>query len=174
MKIILFHKTGLEEVTVKGTEDEESEYKIELKWRNIIAFIYLHASCIVALFFPAKRWTTLAVQLVLTVAIGFGTTAGSHRYFTHRTYRASNFMRRILIVLQTMSGQEPIIRWVRDHRVHHKYTDTDADPHNSKRGLFFSHMGWLCCKKHPDVTKFGKKIDLSDVEADKWLQWQRK
>lgn len=33
---------------------------------------------------------------------------------------------------------------VRDHRVHHKFTDTNADPHNSKRGLFFSHMvNWI-------------------------------
>lgn len=63
---------------------------------------------------------------------------------------------------------------VRDHRVHHKFTDTDADPHNSKRGFFFSHMGWLCCRKHPDVTKFGSKIDMSDLEDDKVIQFQRK
>lgn len=72
-----------------------------------------------------------------------------------------------------MSGQEPVIRWVRDHRVHHKFTDTDADPHNSSRGFFFCHMGWLMCKKHPDVIKHGKKVDMSDLEDDKMLKIQK-
>lgn len=63
---------------------------------------------------------------------------------------------------------------VRDHRVHHKFTDTNADPHNSKRGFFFSHIGWLMCKKHPDVKKFGVKIDMSDLEADPIVMFQHK
>jgi len=67
-----------------------------------------------------------------------------------------------------------MIEWVRDHRVHHKFTDTDADPHNSKRGFFFCHMGWLCCKKHPDVKKYGAKVDMSDLENDPLLLFQRK
>jgi fatty-acid desaturase len=67
-----------------------------------------------------------------------------------------------------------MIEWVRDHRVHHKYTDTNADPHNSKRGFFFCHIGWLMCQKHPHVKKFGSRIDMSDVESDPVLQFQRK
>ena len=57
--------------------------------------------------------------------------------------------------------------WARGHRVHHKYTDTDADPHNSKRGLFFSHIGWIMLKEHPEVTKRSLEMDMSDVEKDK-------
>lgn len=45
---------------------------------------------------------------------------------------------------------------------------------SSNRGFFFSHMGWLCCKKHPDVAKYGKKIDMSDFDDDKVIQFQRK
>ncbi|KAG5308846.1 ACOD desaturase, partial [Acromyrmex insinuator] len=59
-----------------------------------------------------------------------------------------------------------IFEWVRDHRVHHKYTDTDADPHNSNRGFFFSHVGWLMMKKHPDVIRKGRHVDMSDIMAD--------
>ncbi|UYV77575.1 SCD [Cordylochernes scorpioides] len=64
--------------------------------------------------------------------------------------------------------------WVRDHRMHHKFVDTDADPHNIKRGFFFAHMGWLMCKKHPDVIEKGKTIDMSDVLADPLVRFQRK
>ncbi|CAG9787310.1 unnamed protein product [Diatraea saccharalis] len=64
--------------------------------------------------------------------------------------------------------------WCRDHRLHHRYSDTDADPHNSKRGFFFSHVGWLMCKKHPYVIEFGKKINISDLQADWMVMFQKK
>lgn len=63
--------------------------------------------------------------------------------------------------------------WVRDHRQHHKYSDTDADPHNANRGFFFSHVGWLMSRKHPKVKEYGKKIDMSDLEADKYIMFQK-
>lgn len=127
-----------------------------------------------AIYDPPHLISTYVVQTIMAITIGFGTTVGSHRLFTHRTYRAKPFLKFWLLFLQTMSGQEPVLRWVRDHRVHHKYTDTNADPHNSTRGFFFCHMGWLMCKKHPDVIKHGRKIDMSDLEDDKMLQFQKK
>jgi stearoyl-CoA desaturase (Delta-9 desaturase) len=79
----------------------------------------------------------------------------------------------MLMIFNTIAFQDCIIHWARDHRVHHKYSDTDADPHNSTRGFFFSHVGWLMCKKHPEVKEAGKKIDLSDLTADPILRFQR-
>ena len=70
--------------------------------------------------------------------------------------------------------QNDVIEWTRDHRVHHKYSETDADPHNAKRGFFFAHIGWLLVRKHPDVKKKGKQLDISDVLADPVLRFQRK
>lgn len=35
-------------------------------------------------------------------------------------------------------------------------------------------MGWLCCKKHPDVKKFGAKVDMSDLEQDNIIMFQHK
>ncbi len=60
------------------------------------------------------------------------------------------------------------------NRVHHKYSDTSADPHNSKRGFFFSHIGWLMMKKHPDVKAKGQQVDMSDLEEDFVVMFQRK
>lgn len=70
--------------------------------------------------------------------------------------------------------QDSIFEWARDHRTHHKYADTDADPHNAERGLFFSHMGWLCCKKSPEVVEGGKRIDLSDLYEDPVVMFQKR
>lgn len=62
----------------------------------------------------------------------------------------------------------------RDHRVHHKFSETDGDPHNAKRGFFFAHMGWLLCKKHPHVRSKGKVVDMSDLEQDPVVMFQKK
>jgi stearoyl-CoA desaturase (delta-9 desaturase) len=62
--------------------------------------------------------------------------------------------------------------WVRDHRIHHKFTDTNADPHNSRRGFFFSHIGWLLVKPHPDVKKFGLTVARDDLKADPFVRFQ--
>ncbi|XP_011863272.1 PREDICTED: acyl-CoA Delta(11) desaturase-like, partial [Vollenhovia emeryi] len=112
------------------------------------------------------------------VAVGFLTglaiTAGAHRLWCHRAYKAKWPMRVILMILQTAAFQNHIYEWVRDHRVHHKFTDTDADPHNSKRGFFFSHVGWLLIRKHPDVISKGATIDMSDLEKDPIVVFQRR
>lgn len=79
-----------------------------------------------------------------------------------------------LLYLNQIFFQNSVIEWSRDHRVHHKYSETDADPHNAKRGFFFSHMGWLLCRKHPDVIEQGKKLDISDLYADPIIRFQHK
>ena len=58
--------------------------------------------------------------------------------------------------------------------MHHKFTDSNADPHNAKRGFFFSHIGWLMCKKHPDVKLRGAAVDMSDMEADEIVMFQKR
>jgi len=74
----------------------------------------------------------------------------------------------------TMALQNDIYEWCRDHRAHHKFSETNADPHNSNRGFFFAHMGWLLVRKHPDVFSKGKQIDLSDLLKDPLVRFQRR
>lgn len=78
------------------------------------------------------------------------------------------------MIFNTIAFQDAAMHWARDHRVHHKYSETDADPHNATRGFFFSHVGWLLCRKHEAVKEAGKKLDLSDLKADPVLRFQAK
>lgn len=39
----------------------------------------------------------------------------------------------MLMIFQTMAFQDSAYHWARDHRVHHKFSETDADPHNATR-----------------------------------------
>lgn len=78
------------------------------------------------------------------------------------------------MIMNSAAIQNDIYEWSRDHRVHHKFTDSDADPHNAKRGFFFSHVGWLLVKKHRDVRLKGNTLDMSDLKNDPVVMFQRK
>lgn len=105
---------------------------------------------------------------------GFGVTGGAHRLWSHRSYKAKTPLRIILMMCFSSSGQNTLYDWVRDHRVHHKFSETDADPHNSNRGFFFAHVGWLMMHKHPDVIRKGNMLDMSDILDDPVVQFHQK
>lgn len=67
-----------------------------------------------------------------------------------------------------------IIKTLTENLRFFQFTDTNADPYNSRRGFFFSHIGWLMVKKHPDVVEQGKKVDMSDLKNDPILVFQEK
>ncbi|KAG9511242.1 Stearoyl-CoA desaturase 5 [Fragariocoptes setiger] len=148
----------------------------ELVWRNIFLFVVLHSSIPIGIYmmWTQRPYKTMLYALLLTYLSALGVTAGAHRLWSHRSYKARWPVQVLLIILQTLAGQNSVYTWSRDHRVHHKFSETDADPHNIKRGFFFAHMGWLCTRKHPEVLSKGKLIDMSDLEANPYVAFQHK
>lgn len=148
---------------------------LQIVWRNVILMSALHIGAIYGLFlFPQAKLATIGWTLVLYWLNCVGITAGAHRLWSHRSYKAKLPMRIILAMCNSLAFQNDIIEWARDHRVHHKYSETDADPHNAKRGFFFAHVGWLLVRKHPDIKTKGQKLDISDLLADPVLRFQRR
>jgi fatty-acid desaturase len=72
------------------------------------------------------------------------------------------------------ANQGSIYHWARDHRLHHKYSDTLLDPHSIEKGFFFAHIGWLLSKKSAQLVQEGRKIDMSDLKADWVITFQRR
>ncbi|CAB3251286.1 unnamed protein product [Arctia plantaginis] len=114
---------------------------------------------------------TVIFYMVFYLFNGLSITCGLHRLFAHKSYKAKTPLRIFLVLIFTTVGQNSVYQWVRDHRLHHKHSDTEADPHNARRGLFFSHIGWLLLVKNDEVKKEGKKIDMSDLEQDKFIMF---
>jgi stearoyl-CoA desaturase (delta-9 desaturase) len=120
-----------------------------------------------------KRETLLLAFLLWPIS-GLGITVGAHRLWSHRSFTASFPVRVFLMLCNSIACQQTIYKWVRDHRVHHKHSETNADPHNATRGFFFAHLGWLYVKKHPDVIKAGKEIDMKDLQEDPVVMFQKR
>ena len=138
-----------------------------LNWPMIIYIGLAHAAALIGLFTVTKCHPyTLLWAFILWPITGIGITGGVHRLWSHRSYKASFPLRVYLMLSNSIANQGSIWHWARDHRVHHKHSETHADPHNATRGFFFSHMGWLFVKKHPDIITAGKKLNFDDLAAD--------
>ncbi|XP_053210654.1 stearoyl-CoA desaturase 5-like [Panonychus citri] len=156
--------------------DSGKEMDMQIYWSYVAGYAILHVGALYGIWLSLTQasWTTLIFTFIFYIVTGFGATAGVHRLWSHRAYKAKLPLRILLAYFNCTLYIGPIYEWCRDHRVHHKYTETHADPYNAKRGFFFSHIGWLMCKKHPDVIAAGKKIDMSDIESDSVCRFQRK
>lgn len=157
-------------------EKPQEKYTRRLVWRNVIAFSYLHLSAVYGLYLAltSAKWSTCLFAYVLYVVSGLGITAGAHRLWSHRSYKAKWPLQLLLVIFNTVAFQDAAIDWARDHRLHHKYSETNADPHNATRGFFFSHVGWLLCRKHPEIKEKGKGIDMSDLWNNPILAFQKR
>jgi stearoyl-CoA desaturase (delta-9 desaturase) len=116
----------------------------------------------------AYTWLFAVVWYFMT---GLGITGGYHRLWAHRAYDATWPVRFVLLCWSSGAVEGSALWWCRDHRAHHRYTDTDKDPYSIKNGFFYAHMGWMLLAK--EKTLIGK-ADMSDLEADAMLQNQHK
>jgi len=146
-----------------------------LNWPMIIYVSLVHVVAAAGFFYiPQCKVETLLWAFILWPISGAGITVGVHRLWSHRSYEACFAVRLALMLCNSIANQGSIFHWARDHRVHHKFSETDADPHNATRGFFFAHMGWLFVKKHPDVVKVGRDLDFSDLKEDSCVMFQKK
>jgi len=98
-------------------------------------------------------WHDVVIALVMYAISGHGVTVGFHRLFTHKSFKPNRPLRVALAIAGSLAIQGPVIRWVADHRKHHKFSDRDGDPHSPWRygdsipallkGLVYAHIGWL-------------------------------
>ena len=108
-----------------------------------VPFVLAHLACIGLL------WTGVSAQwLIVCVALYFirmfAVTAGNHRYFSHRSYKTSRVGQFLLGVLCQTAAQRGILWWAAQHRLHHRHSDTELDPHSPRHaGFLFSHVGWI-------------------------------
>lgn len=154
---------------------DQKVYPKRIIWKNVILLSSLHVISLVAILrIMHYKSFTLMFGIGTYVLAGLGVTAGAHRLWTHRSYKAKLPLRIVLMLWNSLALQNSIFDWSRDHRTHHKYSETNADPHNATRGFFFSHVGWLLVRKHPEVVRKGKGILLHDLMNDPVVAFQRR
>lgn len=88
-------------------------------------------------------WTGLIVCVVMYYVTGsLGITLCFHRLLTHRSYRTPKWIEYVLTFFGVSALQGGPICWVATHRLHHKESDLEKDPHTPNEGFLWSHMLW--------------------------------
>lgn len=146
----------------------------KIVWRAVLFICYLHISSIYGLWLAltSAKLNTIIFSIILWYMAIIGITAGAHRLWSHNSYKVNRPLEFILLLCNTLSAEYSVIRWVRYHRAHHKYTDTDADPYNAARGLFYSHIGWLMLSYPPKLIEKFKEISTIDLEQRSMVKFQ--
>ncbi len=138
-------------------------------WTVIIFMAFLHAGALLA-FLPANfSWPAIGLALVLHwVTGGLGITLGWHRLVTHRSFQAPKWLEYFLVFCGTLSMQGGPIWWVGLHRHHHLHSDQNNDHHDSGKGFWWSHMGWMFydVPAEEEATRFTK-----DIADDRFYQF---
>ncbi|EJD00826.1 delta 9-fatty acid desaturase protein [Fomitiporia mediterranea MF3/22] len=142
----------------------------EIRWFNLGVVTITPLLSIYGLYTTEFRAPTVAFCVFMYVLNMIGITAGYHRLWSHRSYKASLPLQYFLALAGASSVQGSIRWWARGHRSHHRYTDTDLDPYSARKGLLWSHIGWMLIK--PRITP--GKADVRDLSQNKVIMWQRK
>jgi stearoyl-CoA desaturase (Delta-9 desaturase) len=130
---------------------------------NILPFIGTVAAVIFAFVHPVTG-VDIALFLGMWLVTGLGVSAGYHRLFTHRSYKASTPVRIALAIAGSMAGLGPVISWVAMHRRHHQCADHDGDMHSPNlhgqslrgriRGFVHAHLSWMVRHEYPNIAYY--------------------
>ncbi|MGL4421401.1 MAG: acyl-CoA desaturase [Gemmataceae bacterium] len=126
-------------------------WKLFNKWGNLFPFVGLHLLAL-GVFFVPFSWECVALAFTLFVVRTWGLTAGFHRYFAHRGYKTSRWFQFVIAWTGTMAIQKGPLWWAGEHRKHHRYSDTEQDPHSPiAHSTFWAHVGWVMDRNRKDT-----------------------
>lgn len=74
---------------------------------------------------------------------GLGITLGYHRLLSHRSLHLPKWLEYLIISGGYLSLEGSPIFWVTTHRLHHRYSDHEGDPHSPMDGLWHAFVAWM-------------------------------
>lgn len=108
-------------------------------------------------------WGMLGLTTIMYFLIfGFGVSLTFHRGITHRALDMHPAVELLGKFFASVGGTGSPISWVLVHRAHHKYSDTDKDPHSAKDVLKY------LVGKYPQVSTRGMR-QLAKSKFNKFM-----
>jgi stearoyl-CoA desaturase (delta-9 desaturase) len=138
-------------------------------WHAVIWIIAVHLCGVVGIWCLWSNFNlaTVVLAVCMFVLVHLSISAGLHRLFSHKSYRATKPLELSLVLFSAAAFQSSIIEWAYQHRMHHEHSDTDKDPYSVKHGFWWAHMAWIWRTKvdvDPNTVK--------DLRRNKLLLWE--
>lgn len=159
---------------------------VKTQWVNWFHLVLLPVVTLVYIFtynVMLNRFTTIFAVLTF-IFTQFSINIGFHRYFTHKSFEInSTFLKYFLVLLASCTGFD-LLNFQINHLQHHRYCDTNKDPHNYRKNFFWAHIGWKLFKSRQVVQlfdqskmkfleenqfpkhKLGESLENSDLDTD--------
>lgn len=126
-------------------------------WMYAIPLAAIHLLALLACIPWLFSWSGLILAVVGHFTFGMlGITVGYHRLLTHRGFACPKWLEHTLAIMGICNLQDSPARWVAIHRMHHKHSDEQPDPHSPLVNFFWGHVGWLLVinRDHRNVNHF--------------------
>jgi stearoyl-CoA desaturase (delta-9 desaturase) len=148
-----------------------SNWYQHINWLNTILIVLVPMVGFISSYWVPMNPKTLAFAVFYYYHCGIGITAGYHRLWAHSSYKASLPIKLYLAACGAGAVQGSARWWSMKHRAHHRYTDTVKDPYSVRKGLLYSHIGWMVFKQNPKNTG---RTDITDLNEDPIVVWQHR
>ncbi|KAL2258450.1 hypothetical protein VTK26DRAFT_8230 [Humicola hyalothermophila] len=148
-----------------------SNWYQHVNWLNTTFIIFIPLAGLISSYWVPLQTKTAIFTVAYYFFAGLGITAGYHRLWAHSSYKATLPLK-IFLAAGGSAAVEGSARWWSSlHRSHHRYTDTDKDPYSVRKGLLYSHIGWMVMKQNP--RRIGR-TDITDLNDDPVVVWQHR
>lgn len=138
-------------------------FSTSLVWKTVVwTFVYYFLT---GLGITAGIYTIICTHFQTLIPTGY------HRLWSHTSYAATFPIQIMLAGLGGAAIQGSIRWWSRNHRAHHRYTDTKKDPYTVQKGMLHAHIGWILFKQ--DKNDIGR-VDITDLNNDPVVLWQNR
>tara|TARA_B100000902_G_C27261653_1_gene891142 strand:- start:928 stop:1632 length:705 start_codon:yes stop_codon:yes gene_type:complete len=115
----------------------------------------------------AEPWQWLTALVMYFVLNGLGMIMTYHRLLTHRSFQCPKWFEYMMSFITTFSFTGSAITWIAIHRKHHKYADTEKDPHSP------DHMGFWRVQFFTAFAEVEGRY-ATDLMRDNFYKWQHK
>lgn len=144
-------------------------------WTNVLMYVVLPiATLLGALYYeiPLLSKTAYLAGVLHTVSI-LAVTAGYHRLWSHHSYILEPLspLPLFFAIFGSAVGLESAHDFSTLHKLHHKYCDTEKDPHNFRKNFVWAHIGWRLMRNRK-LARLLEEEGASKVPEDGLLAWQ--
>lgn len=112
---------------------------LSFKTALLLSQVYAHLAFLAGLFYFPLKFSLPVIAVCQVLFVGACGTAYYHRTVSHKN-SLHPLVESFLMFLSWAGVSGSVIAWAGTHRMHHRYADTEKDPHSPiHRGLFRSY-----------------------------------
>jgi stearoyl-CoA desaturase (delta-9 desaturase) len=143
----------------------------KLQYSNLFITLVLPLAALYCSLYIPWRYNTVVFSVIYYNISMTSFVAGYHRLWAHHSFQSIPLLSYFYGIFGSSCALGSIKHCVGVHRAHHRYIDTEKDPHSVRKGVIWSHIAWLWWKPHFKVINSIRECQGDDLN-DWFTVWQ--